>query len=89
LLADLSDYGSDLLCQAQSLKLKQYLFWLGVGALSYKVYNFMHVFMKNWAWAPIHFHKHKALNESNIKQRYGNCYALITGFTEGIGLGFS
>jgi hypothetical protein len=42
-----------------------------------------------WKWIPSHIKNQKRVTEENLKARYGDCYIVITGCTEGIGLSFA
>lgn len=41
-----------------------------------------------WKWVPAHFSNRKNVTAEKMKAKYGDCYAVVTGCTEGIGLGY-
>ena len=51
-------------------------------AMLYKQYNL-------WKWVPSHFQNRKTVNKEYLTNRYGEGYVVITGCTDGIGLGFA
>lgn len=89
LLGKLSDYLHGLLCGKQENSLQNALFLLGVASLTYKTVSFAWQTLNSWKWLPGYLQRQQRLSASALKEKYGDCYVLITGFTEGIGYGFA
>lgn len=66
------------------------LFCLGFGVLAYKLFNFIYKASPVVAQVAKHVYYKSDFNKLRFKEKYGaNCWALVTGFTEGIGFGFA
>ena len=89
ILADAADYIRSLIFEKDDLVLEKLLFLLGVTTITLKSACFLGKFMKRWSWIPKHILDQKKVTSSNLKERYGDCFVLITGFTQGIGRGYA
>lgn len=89
LLSKLTDYLHGLLCGKREDTLRNALFLLGIAAITYKVTALLWRGCRGFQWLPTYFIRQGRLSGSALKERYGNCYVLITGFTEGIGYCFA
>lgn len=66
------------------------LFCLGFGILAYKLFNLIYKAVPVATDIAKHFYYKSNFSKLKFKERYGNkCWALVTGFTEGIGYGFA
>ena len=75
---------------AEANNSKRFLFCLGSGVLFYKLAR--HIYSAASAASVVfnHHYYRSTFNKQKFKERYGaNCWVLITGFTDGIGLGFA
>lgn len=88
-LGDFATYIRSLLFNKDDEVLEKLLFLLGTAALTYKTGRFLYNIGRYWNWVPSHIANAKKLTESNLKQRYGTCFVVITGFTEGIGRAYA
>jgi hypothetical protein len=89
LLENLSIYIRDLLFKNTDNKTTNLFFAIGVIFTTYKTLSYLHAHCKMWKWIPSHIRNQNRVNEAFLKQTYGDCYVIITGCTEGIGLSFS
>ncbi len=89
LLQGASDYAQSLLFNKGDETLRKVLFVAGVAALTAKVGGWLHRTWRSWNWVPSHFRNEARLNGPALKQKYGDCWVVITGFTQGIGRGFA
>jgi hypothetical protein len=90
LLERLSNYLADLFCKnTVSTSAGKLLFAIGAISVTYKLIHFLHSQYKMWRWIPAHMHNRKHLSSEGLKAKYGDCYVVITGCTEGIGLSFA
>ncbi len=62
-----------------------FLFAIGVTATSYYTLKTLYIAYQSTKWIPRHIINKNRLNEAAMKQRYGDCWAVITGFNMGIG----
>jgi 17beta-estradiol 17-dehydrogenase / very-long-chain 3-oxoacyl-CoA reductase len=60
-----------------------------VAALTYKTSSILYKTWLSWGWVPSHFQNEAKLNGPALKNKYGDCWVVITGFTQGIGRGFA
>ena len=66
------------------------LFCLGFGVLAYKLFSLIYKASPVVTGIAKHFYYKSSFNKLKFKEKYGaNCWALVTGFTEGIGFGFA
>lgn len=89
LLSDISNYLRGLLFNKPDLNLEKLLFLIGTTAITLQAVSFIMKMIKSWSWLPKHFINAGSLSASKMKERYGDCYVCVTGFTEGIGRGYS
>jgi hypothetical protein len=89
LLQGASDYAQSLLFDKTDESLRKILFVAGVAALTAKVGGWLCRTWRSWSWVPAHFRNVAALNGPALKKKYGDCWVVITGFTQGIGRGFA
>ena len=89
LLQGVSDYAHSLLFNKDDESLRKVLFLAGVTALTAKMGGWLYKTWKSWKWVPAHFRNEANLNGSALKKKYGDCWVVITGFTQGIGRGFA
>ena len=69
---------------------RRLLFCIGFSVLFYKIGQFMYKSTPVASKFLTHFYYRYTFNKLEFKERYGaNCWALITGFTEGIGYSFA
>lgn len=88
-LGDLASYIRSLLFNKNDEVLEKILFLFGATALTYKAARMFQSMICYWNWVPSHIANSKKLTENNLKQRYGTCFVVITGFTEGIGRAYA
>jgi hypothetical protein len=88
LLQNICTYIDGLVCNNIPDSSKSLLFGVGAIAVTYKVLRFICTYYRMWKWVPAHIHNQNNLKPEKLKQKYGDCYAMISGCTEGIGLAF-
>lgn len=89
LLADIADHIKGLIFNKDDQNLEKLLFLVGVAAITYKTTTFISRTWQSWKWVPEHIINQSKLNGPALKDKYGDCWVVITGFTEGIGHGFA
>jgi hypothetical protein len=89
LLGDFADYLRSLLFTKDDANLEKLLFLLGISAMTLHAGCVLTKSIKKWKWVPKHLAASSKLTSENLKQRYGNCFVLITGFKQGIGRGYA
>jgi hypothetical protein len=89
LLQGVSDYAQSLLFNKTDESLRKVLFLAGVAAITAQVGGWLYKTWKSWSWLPAHYLNEAALNGPALKKKYGDCWVVITGFTQGIGRGFA
>lgn len=85
----MSDYIKSLLFNKDDETLQKLLFLTGVATLTYKSSSWLYKNWRSWEWLPSHFANEAKLNGPALKKKYGDCWVVITGFTQGIGHGFA
>lgn len=88
-LQGISDYLKSLIFNKDDENLKKLLFLIGATALTYTAGSQLHKVWHSWSWIPSHFRNHSKLNGPALKKKYGDCWVVITGFTQGIGRGYA
>jgi hypothetical protein len=88
-LQGMSDYAKSLLFSKEDDGLKKLLFLVGVAALTFKAGSQLRKLWSTWNWLPSHFLNEARLSGPALKRKYGDCWVVITGFTQGIGRGFA
>lgn len=88
-LADSVDYLRTLIFEKDDIVLEKVLFLLGVTTLTLKAASVVSKFIRKWSWIPKHILDQKKVSSASLKERYGDCFVLITGFTQGIGRGYA
>jgi hypothetical protein len=81
LLEDLTNYFAGLACQGIPDSTKKLLFAIGTVAITYKVLMFLFRFYRRWRWLPTHLLNQRRVLPQHLKQKYGDCYVVITGCT--------
>lgn len=89
IFADLTNYLKELLFPINDPILKKLLFLIGTTTLTYQTISIIYKIIKSWKWVPKNFYHQITFSGSKMKERYGDCYVCITGFTEGIGRGYA
>ncbi len=89
LLSDLSRFFGSILLHKSSTRVSNFFFAAGVLGLSWKVLHGLWRQYQLWNWVPSHFRNRETVNEQQLKDKYGNCFVVITGCTEGIGLAYA
>jgi 17beta-estradiol 17-dehydrogenase / very-long-chain 3-oxoacyl-CoA reductase len=89
LLQGVADYLRQLLFNKDDETLEKLLFLAGVAALTYSTGKVLREAWGSWGWVLPHFVNQGRLNGPALKKKYGNCWVVITGFTQGIGRGFA
>lgn len=80
----------DIINKNMLRKQTKFFMVVGLGFMTWNVFKFGFGIWKMTHWMPAHFRNRKEVNETSLKQSYGaNCYALVTGCTEGIGLAYT
>jgi hypothetical protein len=59
----------------------RFFFGIGVGAITFKLCYTLYKTYQNWKWIPRHLQNRKKVSELNLKNRYGDCYVVVTGCT--------
>ena len=85
LLADFTNYFSQLFCKNCPKNVANLLFATGVLSLTYSTLAFFYKQYNMWKWVPSHFDNRKTVNKEYLTSRYGKGYVVITGAAEGIG----
>ena len=67
----------------------RFLFSLGVSVITYSLFLRLYKTYQNWKWIPRHLLNRQKVTEWNLKSKYGDCYVVVTGCTEGIGLSYA
>lgn len=88
LLTNVSNYFANLFAHQLGRRGTNFLFSLGVLAVSYKVLHSLYRGFRMWRWVPSHIANRATVTTENLKQKYGDCYAVVTGCTDGIGFAF-
>lgn len=88
LLTNLSNFISNTLFRNASKSVENFFFTVGAVAITYKILKTCYGTFNTWKWVPTHFANKKKFNESDLTEKYGKCYAVVTGCTEGIGLSY-
>ena len=89
LINDLGTYFSDLLLHNSPKNVNNMFFAIGVLALTYKVCHKIYSLTRRWSWLIPHFHNERKDTILKLQTNYGKCWALVTGFTKGIGWGMA
>ena len=89
ILGETSNYLRSLLFNKDDKVLEKMLFLIGCTALTLHSTCFIGKLIKKWGWIPGHLMAQSKVTTQNLKERYGDCYVLITGFTSGIGLAYA
>jgi len=89
LLADTADYLRSLIFEKDDQVLEKVLFLLGVTTITLKTACAVAKFIGKWSWIPKHMIDQGKVSSNNLKERFGDCFVLITGFTQGIGRGYA
>ena len=89
LISDLAAHFRSLLLSKPDPNLEKILFLLGATALTAKAACLIRKLVRNWGWLPGYIAGQKNVSAEKLKQTYGDCYVLITGFTQGIGRGYA
>lgn len=89
ILSDISQYICSLIFSKASIGLRSSLFLLGLGSITWKVGYTFYKQLKFWSFLPQHLRNEKNFNPTLFKQKYGNCYVLITGAADGIGYAYA
>jgi hypothetical protein len=84
-LSELVDYFYGLISPKEGDNIRKYLFLLGLSVMTYHSIYFIANTIKHSIWISKHFYYQTKINKENIVKKYGNCWIVITGFTEGIG----
>jgi hypothetical protein len=88
-LSDFAEYFRSLIFSKDDKVLEKLLFLIGVTALTAKTVATIKKIVKLWDWLPSHIWNSANLNGKKMKEKYGDCFVCITGFTEGIGRGYA
>lgn len=78
---DFSNYIRSLLFNKDDNVLEKLLFLIGVATLTYKTTSAIVKNLLYWKWLPQHIINNKKMTSARLKERYGECYVAITGFT--------
>lgn len=88
-LQGIANHIKDLVFNKDDETLQKILFLAGVTAMTYKTWKVLYEAWGSWGWIFPHMAHQSKLNAAALKQRYGNCWVVITGYTQGIGRGFA
>jgi hypothetical protein len=88
LLGKLADYLGSFV-NTTDKELKNLLFLTGVSAITITSLRWLYSTCKAWSWLFPHYLNASKLSADALTKKYGKCWVLITGFTEGIGRGFA
>lgn len=81
LFSDLSGYFAQLLLKGVSPPVERLLFAIGVVSITYQITKKAYDRLRLYRWAPRHFLNRKRLSGLSLRQRYGDCFVVITGCT--------
>lgn len=69
---------------------RRFLFCLGFGVLIFKLFKAIYNSIPAMTHVFNHYYYKSIFNKQKFKERYGaNCWALVTGFTDGLGYGYA
>jgi hypothetical protein len=88
LLSRVADYLGSFV-NTTDKELKNLLFLTGVSTLTVASLRWLYSSCKAWSWLYPHYVNASKLSADALAKKYGKCWVLITGFTEGIGRGFA
>ena len=80
---------TDTFVNTTDKELKNLLFLTGVSTLTIASLRWLYSSCKAWSWLYPHYVNASKLSADALAKKYGKCWVLITGFTEGIGRGFA
>jgi hypothetical protein len=81
LAGDLLNYFGDILFHNPSNRLTQFFFTVGALGITWKIIHGIYSQLSLWKWVPAHNKNRKDVNSQYFKEKYGNCYAVVTGCT--------
>lgn len=89
LLTNLATYFSNLFLNSASSKVQKFLFAIGLASITYKLSLSLYNNYQFWKFLPSYLRNRSQYNPQSLKERYGDCYVLITGAADGIGYAYS
>ena len=89
LLTNLAAYFSNLFVNSASSSTQKLLFAIGLASITYKISLSLYNNYKFWKFLPIFLHNQSQFDPNKLKEKYGDCYVLITGAADGIGYAYS
>ena len=81
LFTNAAEYFAGLFVKQAPAPAEKFLTAMGVSSITYFLLNKLYTMYKLYEWAPKHFQNRKQLSKSYLKDKYGDCYVVVTGCT--------
>lgn len=89
LFSGLSQYLAGLFLNNAPAPVEKALTAIGISAITFAALWKIYKTLSFWRWVPAHYANRKTVTSTNLKEKYGDCFVVVTGCTDGIGYAFT